>query len=87
MEKEAARMEKLWAQRRHVGPDALVRGTAQAGHFLRSFAPPGDEGIRPYVARGDYAVFFRTNAEFLDPKPTQLQIACSIWALRPISGT
>ena len=27
------------------------------------------------------------SAEFLDPKPTQLQIAFSIWALRPMSGT
>jgi len=34
-----------------------------------------------------YAVFFSTRAEFFDPKPTQLQIACSIEALRPMSCT
>jgi len=28
-----------------------------------------------------------TRAEFFEPKPTQLQIACSICVLRPISGT
>ena len=26
-----------------------------------------------------YAVFFNTSAEFFDPKPTQLQMAYSIW--------
>ena len=25
-----------------------------------------------------YAIFFSTSAEFFDPNPTQLQIACSI---------
>ena len=34
-----------------------------------------------------YAVFFRTSAEFFEPNPTQLQMACSIDALRPTSGT
>jgi hypothetical protein len=34
-----------------------------------------------------YAAFFKTSAEFLDPKPTQLHIACSIDALRPMSRT
>ena len=34
-----------------------------------------------------YAIFLNTSAEFFDPKPTQLQIACSISALRPMSGT
>jgi len=31
--------------------------------------------------------FFSTSAEFFEPNPTQLQIACSIWPLRPASGT
>ena len=34
-----------------------------------------------------YAIFLNTSAEFLEPNPTQLQIAYSISALRPLSGT
>ena len=80
-------MEKVWSATSYVGTDALVRGQVSEADQWRSFAPPDGRGGCPHVAGVDYAVFFRTSAEFLDPKPTQLQIACSIWALRPTSGT
>ena len=50
--------------------------------FLVPFAPRNDnDGLCP---RDDirvpslYAIFLNTSAEFFDPNPTQLQMACSI---------
>ncbi len=79
----------------YVGPDALVRAGERSspGFYTQLGSSSGaslrwaDEGIRPYAVCGDYAVFFSSRAEFFDPNPTQLQIACSISALRSRSGT
>jgi hypothetical protein len=89
-------MEKLWG-RFYVGPDALiwvgepsspvsysiVKLTSFSGALLRR-AGGTPAPTRPVPT---YVVFFSTSAEFFEPKPTQLQIAYSISALRPTSGT
>jgi hypothetical protein len=91
MGKEAAWMEKLLEllESRRPGrprPGGRVKlANSRGWPILRGVAPPG--GVRSYVVRGGYAFFFSTRAEFFDPNPTQLQMAYSIWALRPMSGT
>src|SRR5580692_2654994 len=52
----------------------------------RTFAR-NDRNVATKRGSGVYAIFLRTRAEFFDPNPTQLQIACSTCALRPASGT
>ena len=94
-------MEKVWGCSDHVGPDVLIWAgernspgfrvprTAElrsAGQVRTSFGFAQDR-LCPTRSVPLYAVFFSTSAEFFDPNPTQLQIACSIWALRPTSGT
>jgi hypothetical protein len=80
--------KRFGVQPSHVGPDAVVRaGQRKPARSCRALLRRADEGIHPYVLVAIYAVFLSTSAEFLDPKPTQLQIACSIQALRPMSGT
>jgi hypothetical protein len=95
MEKEAARMEKLWGKGLPEPGMSSSGWASQARPDLAELVPAGQvrhpfdsaQGTLLHVSRGDYAVFFSTSAEFFDPNPTQLQIACSIRALRPISGT
>jgi hypothetical protein len=76
-------MEKVCGATSHVGPDVLVRARPSLPDHCGALLRRADEGIRPYagggdyLAGGDYAVFFSTSAEFFDPNPTQLQIACS----------
>ena len=79
-----------------VGPDVLIWvgerrspvraepcSAGQVGHPSTALRT----GSAPRCSVATYAIFFSTSAEFFDPKPTQLQMACSIWALRPMSGT
>lgn len=61
------------------------------GGGKRRFAPiNANKGLalKPgEIRERSQAIFFKTSAEFLEPKPTQLQMACSIEARRPMSGT
>jgi len=71
-------MEKVCLNAAHVGPRWADEPKLAKCLVLiaQTFTPSGRWDTRPYV--GFYATFFSTNAEFFDPNPTQLQIACSI---------
>jgi hypothetical protein len=79
---EDDRMEKLRGNR-----DIQVGWRTAAScriKFLRSKGLPRLIDRMPFIGQ---ATFFNTSAEFFEPNPTQLQIACSMRALRPMSGT
>jgi hypothetical protein len=48
------------------------------GYCGASLRPTGEGARRHIVPWWRYAIFLSTSAEFFEPKPTQLQMACSI---------